>query len=157
MTESSPRLQTRFRHYRAVDWVLADGPLSHAYTALVTQDGCPGCLVCQRTTDWFMEFARLAWVLIGVNLRDCLHWGHLQDNPQPLIVPASNLQGCNRATILRLHEAYYALGEGRRPMLTEVWAHDRHLSQSDRFEDRLAIVARMVELWEDGQYIGWPR
>jgi len=156
MRGSSLRLQMRFHHYQAVGWVLANGPLSHAYTAVVTQGDCPGCLVCQRTTDWFMEFARLARVLIGVNLRDCLHWGHLQDNPQPLIVPASNLQACNRATLTGLREAYYALAESDRPVLTEIWPHDRHRSQGERFEDRLAILARMVELWEDGQYIGWP-
>jgi len=146
----------RFHHYRAVGWVLADGPLRGPYTAVVTHDDCPGCLVCQRTPEWFMEFARLARDLIGVNLRDCLHWGHLQDNPQPLIVPASNLQACNRATLMRLREAYYGLPETERPVLTGVWSHDRHLSQDDRFADRLAILARMVELWEDGQYIGWP-
>lgn len=156
MRGSSLRLQMRFHHYRAVGWVLADGPLSHGYTAVVTQDGCPGCLVCQRTTEWFMEFARLARLLIGINIRDCLHWGHLQDNPQPLIVPASNLEACNRATLARLREAYYALEEPERPLLAEVWSRDRNLSQRDRFEDRLAILARMVELWEDGQYIGWP-
>lgn len=156
MRKTSLYPQFRFRHYRAVGWVLADGPLSGAYTAVVTQDGCPGCLVCQRTTEWFMEFARLARCLLGINLRDCLHWGHLYDNPQPLIVPASNLQACNRATLARLREAYYALGKTDRPALTEVWEQDRSRSQDDRFEDRLAILARMVELWEDGQYIGWP-
>ncbi|MEK7338414.1 MAG: hypothetical protein AABZ75_03475 [candidate division NC10 bacterium] len=156
MRGSSLRLQMRFHHYRAVGWVLADGPLSHAYTAVVTRDDCPGCVVCQRTTDWFMDFARLARALIGINLRDCLHWGHLRDNPQPLIVSASNLQACNRATLVRLRGAYYALAGSDRPVLTEIWSRDRHLSQGDRFEDRLAILARMVELWEDGQYIGWP-
>jgi hypothetical protein len=57
---------------------------------------------------------------------------------------------------MRLREAYHALAEADRPVLAEISSHDRHLSQGDRFEDRLAILARMVELWEDGQYIGWP-
>ena len=94
--------------------------------------------------------------LLGLNLRDCLHWRTLADNPQPLIVPASNLGVCNRGTLTRLREAYYALPEEERPALSIVWPHDRALSQGQRFEDRLQILARFVELWEDGQYIGWP-
>jgi hypothetical protein len=30
------------------------------------------------------------------------------------------------------------------------------MSQAMRFEESVAILARMIELWEDGQYIGWP-
>ena len=30
------------------------------------------------------------------------------------------------------------------------------MSQAMRFETSVAILARMIELWEDGQYIGWP-
>ncbi|MFQ5881006.1 MAG: hypothetical protein ACE5I9_00850 [Candidatus Methylomirabilales bacterium] len=147
----------RFRHYRSVRWILQGGPLrGEAYVPLVTRDDCPGCLVCKRTIGWFMEFARLARDLIGINLRDCLHWRNLYDNPQPLIVPASNLQQVNRRTVVELREAYYAIPEEGRPFLEEVWPHDQDLSQGERFEDRLAIVERMVELWEDGQYVGWP-
>lgn len=146
----------RFHHYKGVYWVMLKGPLSEAYTPVVVHDDCQGCLVCGRTIEWFMEFARLARDLIGINLRDCLHWGSLFDNPQPLIVPTSNLQHINRETLERLRKAYYALPEHRRPKLKAVWPHDRRLSQRERFEDRLAIVERMVELWEDGQYIGWP-
>lgn len=148
---------SRFRHYRAVSWVLPEGPLKgKAYVPMVVNDDCRGCLVCQRTIGWFMDFARLARDLIGINLRDCLHWGSPYDNPHPLIVPTSNLQQVNRESLSRLREIYYALPERERPFLKTVWPEDRHLSQSERFEDRLAIVERMVELWEDGQYIGWP-
>ena len=80
----------------------------------------------------------------------------LYDNPHPLIVPAANLQEFNRQTVARLCEAYYAIPEEARPFLEEVWPHDRGLSQSERFEDRLTIVKRLVELWEDGQFVGWP-
>lgn len=149
-------MKIRFHHYKGVYWVLPDGPLSEAYVPVVVHDDCQGCLVCERTTEWFMEFARLARDLIGINLRDCLHWGHLFDNPQPLIVPTSNLQQINRETLARLREAYYALSEDQRPHLKKIWPHDRNLSQSERFEDRLRIVERMIELWEDGEYIGWP-
>lgn len=149
-------MKIRFHHYKAVYWVMPEGPLGEAYTPVVVHDDCKGCLVCERTTEWFMEFARLARDLININLRDCLHWGHLFDNPRPLIVPTSNLQQVNRETLARLREAYYALPKNRRPKLQAVWPRDRKLSQSERFEDRLAIVERMIELWEDGQYIGWP-
>jgi hypothetical protein len=91
-----------------------------------------------------------------MNLRDCLHWGHLFDNPKPLIVPTSNLLRCNTHTLVRLRESYFGLSEGSRPPLWELCPSDHALSQSERFEDRLTIVSRMVELWEDGQYIGWP-
>ncbi|MBI5167254.1 MAG: hypothetical protein HY998_05875 [candidate division NC10 bacterium] len=149
--------KARFHHYKSVSWVLPGGPLKgEAYVPVVEHDNCRGCLVCQRTIGWFMEFARLARGLIGINLRDCLHWSSLFDNPQPLIVPTSNLQQVNRDSLTRLREAYYALPPKARPHLTTVWPEDRHLTQSQRFEDRLAIVKRMVELWEDGQYIGWP-
>ena len=91
-----------------------------------------------------------------MNLRDCLHWRTLADNPQALIAPASNLGACNRGTLTRLRETYYALSEEARPALGVVWPTDRMLTQGQRFEDRLQILARFVELWEDGQYIGWP-
>jgi hypothetical protein len=32
----------------------------------------------------------------------------------------------------------------------------RSFTQAQRFETSIAILARMIELWEDGQYIGWP-
>jgi hypothetical protein len=147
----------RFRHYRSVRWILPGGPLqAEAYQPVVEIDGCPGCPVCGRTIGWFMEFARTARDLVGTNLRDCLHWRSLYDNPQPLIVPSSNLQQVNRRTLGQLREAYYAIPEEVRPFLEEVWPHDQGLSQSERFEDRLTIVERMVELWEDGQFVGWP-
>ncbi len=147
----------RFRHCRSVHWVLPGGPLrAEAYVPVVAGDECPGCLVCERTIGWFMEFARLARDLVGTNLRDCLHWRSLYDNPQPLIVAASNLYQVNRRILVQLREAYYAIREDIRPFLEEVWPHDQDLSQSERFEDRLAIVERMVKLWEDGQYVGWP-
>lgn len=146
----------RFHHYKAVYWTMPEGPLGEAYTPVVVHDGCPGCLVCQRTTEWFMEFACLARDLTGINLRDCLHWGHLFDNPQPLIVSTSNLKRVNHEALTDLRAAYYALPERSRPHLRAIWPHDKKLSQSERFEDRLAIVERMIELWEDGQYIGWP-
>ena len=146
-----------FRHYRSVRWILPGGPLrAEAYHPVVEADECPGCLVCGRTIGWFMEFARISRELIGINLRDCVHWRSLYDNPQPLIVPASNLQEINHQTVEQLREAYYAIPEDARPFLGDVWPHDQALSQSERFEDRLAIVNRMVELWEDGQYVGWP-
>lgn len=147
----------RFRHYRSVRWVLPGGPLrAEAYIPIVESAECPGCAVCERTIGWFMEFARIARDLIGTNLRDCVHWRSLYDNPQPLIVPTSILEQVNRGTLAQLREAYYTTSENLRPFLEEVWPHDQHLSQSERFEDRLAIVERMVELWEDGQYVGWP-
>ena len=151
---TSPKL--RFHHYRGVQWILSGGPMAEAYSPVVVHDDCPGCLVCGRTTEWFMEFARLAYRLAGINLRDCLHWGHLFDNPKPLIVPTSNLRRCNQESLMRLRESYFSLGEHSRPPLQKLWSRDQILSQSERFEDRLTIVGRMVELWEDGQYIGWP-
>jgi len=149
-------VKMRFHHYKAIYWVLPNGLLSEAYVPVVVHDDCKGCVVCERTSEWFMEFACLARDLIGVNLRDCLHWGHLFDNPQPLIVPTSNLQQVNGEVIEKLREAYYAIPEKRRPHLKKIWPHDRNLSQTERFEDRLKIVEQMVDLWEDGQYIGWP-
>lgn len=150
----APRL--RFHHYRGVHWILSGGAMAEAYTPVVVHDDCRGCLVCGRTTEWFMEFARLAYRLTGINLRDCLHWGHLFDNPKPLIVPTSNLLRWNQQSLARLRESYLSLNEFSRPSLEKLWPQDRLLSHSERFEDRLAIVSRMVELWEDGQYIGWP-
>ena len=146
----------RFHHYKSVQWILSGGPMAEAYTPVVVHDDCRGCLVCGRTTEWFMEFARLAYRLTGLNLRDCLHWGHLFDNPKPLIVPTSNLRRCNQQTLAELRESYFSLSQVSNPSLQKLWARDRVLSQSERFEDRLTIVSRMVELWEDGQYIGWP-
>lgn len=151
---TSPKL--RFHHYRGVQWILTGGPMAEAYVPFVIHDDCRSCLVCIRTTEWFMEFARLACRLTGINLRDCLHWGHLFDNPKPLIVPSSNLLRCNRNTLTHLRERYFSLSEVSRPPLQNLWPRDHALSQSERFEDRLTIVSRMVELWEDGQYIGWP-
>src|SRR5574341_874247 len=101
----------RFHHYRGVAWVLSGGPMAEAYTPVVDHDDCRGCLVCARTTEWFMEFARLAYRLTGMNLRDCLHWGHLYDNPKPLIVPTSNLIRFNFETVARLRERYFGLSE----------------------------------------------
>jgi len=147
----------RFRHYRSVRWILPGGPLrGEAYVPVAVADECPGCLVCERTIGWFMEFARVIRDLVGANLRDCLHWQSLYDNPHPLIVPAANLQEFNRQTVARLCEAYYAIPEEARPFLEEVWPQDTGLSQNERFEDRLTIVKRLVELWEDGQFVGWP-
>ncbi|MBI2884081.1 MAG: hypothetical protein HYY11_09305 [Candidatus Methylomirabilis oxyfera] len=146
----------RFHHYRGVQWILTGGPMAEAYAPVVVHDDCQGCLVCVRTTEWFMEFARLVCRLTGINLRDCLHWGHLFDNPKPLIVPTSNLLRCNKTALARLRESYFSLGELSRPHLQDHSPSDHALSQSERFEDRLTIVSRMVELWEDGQYIGWP-
>lgn len=151
---ASPKL--RFHHYRSVQWILTGGPMAEAYVPVVVHDDCKGCLVCTRTTGWFMEFARLACRLTGINLRDCLHWGHLFDNPKPLIVPTSNLLRCNGNALARLRESYFSLDEPARPTLWDHLPADHALSQSERFEDRLTIVGRMVELWEDGQYIGWP-
>lgn len=130
--------------------------MAEAYVPVVVHDDCQGCLVCARTTEWFMEFARLVCRLTGINLRDCLHWGHLFDNPKPLIVPTSNLLRCNKTALARLRESYFSLSELSRPHLQDHSPSDHALSQSERFEDRLTIVSRMVELWEDGQYIGWP-
>lgn len=130
--------------------------MAEAYIPVVVDDDCQGCVVCGRTTEWFMEFARLAFRLSRLNLRDCLHWGHLFDNPKPLIVPTSNLLRCNLGTLVKLREKYFSDLEASRPSLEKVWPRDQVLSQSERFEDRLTIVSRMVELWEDGQYIGWP-
>jgi len=110
----------RFRHFRSVRWILPGGPLrAEAYHPVVEGDECPGCLVCERTIGWFMEFARIG-----------------------------------RELVVQLQDAYYAIAEGTRPFLEDVWPDDQGLSQSERFEDRLAIVERMVELWEDGQYVG---
>lgn len=146
----------RFHHYKHVFWTINGGPWGSGYHAVVVHDACQGCAVCQRSSAWFMEFARLARDLIGINLRDCLHWGHLADNPQPLIVPPSNLGQCNRETLTRLRDAYYRRPEADRPHLEPNGPHDDNLSQGQRFEDRLEILQRMIELWEDGQYIGWP-
>jgi hypothetical protein len=139
-----------------VQWILAGGPMAAAYVPVVVHDDCLGCPVCARTTEWFMEFARLVCGLTGINLRDCLHWGHLFDNPKPLIVPTSNLLRCNQNTVAELRERYFSLSEHSRPPLWDHWSSGQSLSQSERFEDRLTIVSRMVELWQDGQYIGWP-
>jgi hypothetical protein len=103
-----------------------------------------------------MEFARVARDLLGINLRDCLHWGPLHDNPRPLIAPASNLDVCNRGTLERLRSAYYRLPEVERPRIDMVPPGFRRMTQGMRFEKSMAILARMIELWEDGQYIGWP-
>lgn len=146
----------RLRHYKHVYWMTGDGPMVTAYRAVVVHDGCRGCLVCTGTTDWFMGFARIARTLLGINLRDCLHWGPLHDSPRPLIAPASNLDVCNRATLERLRKAYYRLSEQERPRLESVPPACRSLPQAQRFEVSIAILARMIELWEDGQYIGWP-
>jgi hypothetical protein len=151
---ASPKL--RFHHYRSVQWILTGGPMAEAYVPVVVHDDCQGCLVCARTTEWFMEFARLACRLTGINLRDCLHWGHLFDNPKPLIVPTSNLLRCNKQALVKLRESYFSLNEFSLSPLLDHWSSDQALSQRERFEDRLTIVSRMVELWEDGQYIGWP-
>ncbi len=146
----------RLRHYKHVYWQLNGGPLVTAYRAVVLHSGCNGCAVCEGTTDWFMEFARIAKKLLGINLRDCLHWGPLHDNPRPLIAPASNLDVCNRTTLERLRRAYYRLSEPERPRLERVPPALRRMPQAKRFEGSVTILARMIELWEDGQYIGWP-
>ena len=146
----------RLRHYKHVYWMLNGGPWATAYHAVVVHDGCHGCAVCAGTTDWFMEFARVARDLLRINLRDCLHWGPLHDNPRPLIAPASNLHVCNQGTLERLRKAYYGLPELERPRLETGPPGFRRLSQAMRFEMSVAILARMIELWEDGQYIGWP-
>ncbi|MDE2485009.1 MAG: hypothetical protein KGL32_07155, partial [candidate division NC10 bacterium] len=106
---ASPKL--RFHHYRSVQWILTGGPMAEAYVPVVVHDDCQGCLVCARTTEWFMEFARLTCRLTGINLRDCLHWGHLFDNPKPLIVPTSNLLRCNKQALAKLRESYFSLSE----------------------------------------------
>ncbi len=148
--------KVNFHHYRHVCWRIPNGPYGAAYQAVVMHDNCPGCLVCGRSTEWFLEFALLARQLIGLNLRDCLHWAPLGDNPQPLIVPSSNLHRLNRAVLGRLRAVYNDLPEAQRPPLAKSWAGDALLTQGQRFEDRLKIVERMIELWEEGQYIGWP-
>ena len=94
--------------------------------------------------------------LLGINLRDCLHWGPLHDNPRPLVAPASNLDVCNRGTLERLRNAYYRLPELERPRLEAGPPAFRRMSQAMRFEMSVATLSRMIELWEDGQYIGWP-
>ena len=146
----------RLRHYKHVYWMLNGGPWTTAYHAVVVHDGCHGCAVCAGTTDWFMESARVARDLLGINLRDCLHWGPLHDNPRPLIAPASNLDACNRGTLERLRKAYYRLPELERPRLETGPPGFRRMSQAMRFEMSVAVLARMIELWEEGQYIGWP-
>ncbi len=152
------RLATKvtFHHYQQVSWRIPQGPFGTAYQAVVVHDDCPGCLVCARSTEWFLEFALLVRQLIGLNLRDCIHWAPLTDNPQPLIVPSSNLDRLNREVLRRLRAAYYALPEAERPPLGKAWPGDALLSQAQRFDDRLKILERMIELWEAGQYIGWP-
>jgi hypothetical protein len=147
----------RLRHYKHVYWMTGDGPMVTAYRAVVVHDGCEGCLVCHGTTDWFMEFARVAKKLVGINLRDCVHWGPLHDSPRPLIAPASNLDVCNQGTLERLRQTYYRLPESDRPRLETLPDSSPHLTQAQRFETSLAILERMIELWEDGQYVGWPR
>jgi len=146
----------KLHHYKHVYWTTGGGPMATAYRAVVVHDGCRGCLVCAGTTDWFMEFARVAWRLAGINLRDCLHWGPLHDTPRPLIAPASNLDVCDRATVLRLREIYHRLPEPERPRLTAGPEPFQAMTQAERFDASLRILARMVQLWEDGQYIGWP-
>jgi hypothetical protein len=146
----------RLRHYKHVYWMNGDGPMVTAYRAVVVHDGCAGCLVCGGTTDWFMEFARVAKKLLGINLRDCLHWGPLHDSPRPLVAPASNLDVCNRGTLDRLRVAYHRLPEPQRPRIEAAPSYLPSLTQIQRFEGSIAILGRMVELWEDGQYIGWP-
>lgn len=146
----------RLRHYKHVYWRTGDGPMVSAYRAVVVHDGCRGCLVCRGTTDWFMEFARIARDLLRINLRDCLHWGPLHDSPRPLIAPASNLDVCNRTTLDRLRRAYYRLPEEARPQITSMPSPIRGTTQAQRFETSIAILTRMIELWEGGQYIGWP-
>ncbi len=145
-----------FHHYKNVAWRIPKGPYGTAYQAVVVHDDCPGCLVCGRSTEWFLEFALIARQLTGLNLRDCLHWAPLSDNPHPLIVPTSNLDRMNRAALQQLRSAYYAFPEDRRPTLGKSWPGDALLTQSQRFEDRLTLLERMIELWEQGQYIGWP-
>jgi hypothetical protein len=146
----------KLRHYKHVYWMTGSGPMATAYRAVVVHDGCTGCRVCEGTTDWFMEFARVARALLGINLRDCLHWGPLHDTPRPLIAPASNLDVCDRATLRRLHDAYYRLPELERPRLESGPEPCKGLTQAQRFDISLLILARMVQLWEEGQYIGWP-
>jgi hypothetical protein len=146
----------RLRHYKHVYWMTGNGPMVTAYRAVVFHDGCSGCLVCGGTTDWFMAFARVAKKLLGINLRDCLHWGPLHDSPRPLIAPASNLGICNQGTLERLRAAYYRLPERERPRIEAAPASLPNLTQAQRFEGSIAILGRMIELWEDGQYIGWP-
>ncbi len=130
--------------------------MTTAYRAVVVHDGCKGCLVCDGTTDWFMEFARVVRKLVGINLRDCLHWGPLYDTPRPLIAPASNLDVCDRTTLRRIREAYYRLPEPERPRLETMPDPDQAMTQAERFDASLLVLARMIQLWEDGQYIGWP-
>ena len=146
----------RLRHYKHVYWMNGDGPMVTAYRAVVVHDGCAGCLVCGGTTEWFMEVARIAKRLVGINLRDCLHWGPLHDSPRPLVAPASNLGVCNRGTLERLRTAYYRLPEPERPRIEAALSSLPSLTQAQRFESSLAVLGRMIDLWEDGQYIGWP-
>jgi len=146
----------RLRHYKHVYWMNGDGPMVTAYRAVVVHDGCTGCLVCAGTTDWFMGFARVVRRLLRINLRDCLHWGPLHDSPRPLIAPASNLNVCSRSTLERLRTAYYALPVPHRPHIAVPPPAFLGQTQDQRFEASLAILRRMVDLWEDGQYIGWP-
>ena len=100
----------RLRHYKHVYWMTGNGPMVTAYRAVVLHDGCSGCLVCGGATDWFMAFARVAKKLLGINLRDCVHWGPLHDSPRPLIAPASNLDVCDHGNrrILRAALSYAA-------------------------------------------------
>jgi len=146
----------RLHHYKHVYWTTGEGPMTTAYRAVVVHDGCRGCPVCDGTTDWFMEFARIVRKLVGINLRDCLHWGPLHDTPRPLLAPASNLDVCDRATLRRLREVYYRLPEPERPHLETMPESFLGMTQAERFDASLRIRARMVQLWEDGQYIGWP-
>jgi hypothetical protein len=103
-----------------------------------------------------MAFARVARRLLGINLRDCVHWGPLHDSPRPLIAPASNLDVCDHGTLERLRTAYFRLAERERPRIGAVPGSLPGVTQVERFESSVAILARMVQLWEDGQYIGWP-
>ena len=146
----------RLNHYKHVYWTTGEGPMTTAYRAVVLHDGCRGGPVCDGTTDWFMEFARIVRKLLGINLRDCLHWGPLHDTPRPLIAPASNLDVCDRATLRRLREVYYRLPEPERPRLEAMPDSYQSLTQAERFDASLLVLARIVQLWEDGQYIGWP-
>ena len=75
---------------------------------------------------------------------------------RPLIAPASNLGICNQGTLERLRAAYYRLPERERPRIEAAPASLQSLTQAQRFEGSIAILGRMIELWEDGQYIGWP-
>ncbi|HEX7629906.1 MAG TPA: hypothetical protein VF431_06170, partial [Candidatus Methylomirabilis sp.] len=63
---------------------------------------------------------------------------------------------CNQGTLEQLRAAYYRLPERERPRIEAAPASLPSLTQIQRFEGSIAILARMIELWEDGQYIGWP-